>query len=97
MIGLTAVWPRWTAVQWILRFLTSVVACSVSWRLGHGAPALQCVEWSLALMANSAALRLRDVEKAAKAERRAIWTNYVPAPTNQTKLSDNYTGKVCWG
>ncbi|EFJ43941.1 hypothetical protein VOLCADRAFT_95870 [Volvox carteri f. nagariensis] len=54
----------------------------------------KCVEWSLGLMPSSAALRLRDVEKAAKAERKAIWTNYVPAPTNQTKLSDNFTGKV---
>ncbi|GLI65134.1 hypothetical protein VaNZ11_008590 [Volvox africanus] len=54
----------------------------------------KCVEWSLGLMASSVALRLRDVEKAAKAERKAIWTNYVPAPTNQTKLSDNFTGKV---
>ncbi len=45
-------------------------------------------------MASSAALRLRDVEKAAKAERKNIWTGYVPAPTNQTKLSDNFSGKV---
>ncbi len=34
-------------------------------------------------MSQSAALKLRDVEKAAKAERKAIWTNYVPQPTNQ--------------
>ncbi|KAG2441222.1 hypothetical protein HYH02_010066 [Chlamydomonas schloesseri] len=54
----------------------------------------KCVEWSLNLLPNPAALKLRDVEKAAKAERKAIWTGYVPAPTNQTKLSDNFTGKV---
>ncbi|KAG2491495.1 hypothetical protein HYH03_010073 [Edaphochlamys debaryana] len=54
----------------------------------------KCVEWSLALMAPGAALKLRDVEKAAKAEKRAMWTGYVPAPTNQTKLSDNFSGKV---
>ncbi|KXZ48282.1 hypothetical protein GPECTOR_29g59 [Gonium pectorale] len=54
----------------------------------------KCVEWSLGLMPTSAAFKLRDVEKAAKAERRAMWTGYVPAPTNQTKLSDNFSGKV---
>ncbi|GLC57824.1 hypothetical protein PLESTB_001270800 [Pleodorina starrii] len=54
----------------------------------------KCVEWSLGLMPITAAYKLRDVEKAAKAERKAIWTGYVAAPTNQTKLSDNFTGKV---
>ncbi|GFR42157.1 hypothetical protein Agub_g3009 [Astrephomene gubernaculifera] len=54
----------------------------------------KCVEWSLALMAPSAALKLRDVEKVSKAERRGVWTGYVPAPTNQSKLSDHFTGKV---
>jgi hypothetical protein len=57
-------------------------------------PLAQCVEWSLGLMASTEALRLRDVEKGAKAEKRGVWTGYVPAPTNQNKLSDTFSGKV---
>mmetsp|Transcript_6774 Transcript_6774/g.14968 ORF Transcript_6774/g.14968 Transcript_6774/m.14968 type:complete len:971 (+) Transcript_6774:79-2991(+) len=51
------------------------------------------MEFSVNMM-TSGSQRLRDLERAAKQERRAIWTNYVPAPTNQTKLSMNFNGKV---
>ncbi|KAF5838613.1 hypothetical protein DUNSADRAFT_2521 [Dunaliella salina] len=53
----------------------------------------KCAEWSLNLM-TSGAQRLRDLEKAAKQQRVGMWVNYVPPPTNQTKLSDSFTGKV---
>ncbi|KAL6757416.1 hypothetical protein V8C86DRAFT_2625605 [Haematococcus lacustris] len=53
----------------------------------------KCVEWSLGLM-TSGSNRLRDLEKAAKAERRGMWTNWVPPVTNQNKLSDTFHGKV---
>ncbi|MEW5318556.1 MAG: hypothetical protein WDW38_009770 [Sanguina aurantia] len=50
------------------------------------------VEWSANLMVNG--MKLREIEKVAKAEKRALWTNYVPTATGQTKLSDAFTGKV---
>jgi hypothetical protein len=31
----------------------------------------------------SGAQRLRELERTAKQEKKGIWTNYVPAPTNQ--------------
>lgn len=38
--------------------------------------------------------KLRDLERAAKQSKVAMWTNYVPQVSNQGKLSDTYTGKV---
>lgn len=52
----------------------------------------QVVEWSANLMVNG--MKLREIEKVAKSEKRALWTNYVPVATGQTKLSDTFTGKV---
>lgn len=40
------------------------------------------------------AMRLREMERAAKQAKRGIWTNYVPVNTGQTKLSDSFLGKV---
>lgn len=35
----------------------------------------------------SGSQRLRDLERVAKGEKRAIWTNYVPPPTTQVRLA----------
>lgn len=53
----------------------------------------KAVEWSLNMMTNGA-MRLREMERAAKQAKRGIWTNYVPVNTGQTKLSDSFLGKV---
>lgn len=44
------------------------------------------MEWSLGMMV-SGSQRLRDLERVAKGEKRAIWTNYVPPPTTQVRLA----------
>ena len=54
---------------------------------------LQCVEWSLSMMTNGA-MRLRSIEREAKQAKKAMWANYVPQNTGQTKLSDTFVGKV---
>lgn len=59
----------------------------------HGAVLLQGVEWSLNMMTNGA-MRLREMERQAKQQKRGIWVNYVPQNTGQTKLSDQFVGKV---
>jgi staphylococcal nuclease domain-containing protein 1 len=56
-------------------------------------PASQCVEWSLQMM-TVGALRLREMERAAKQAKRGIWHSYVPVATGQTKLSDSFVGRV---
>jgi len=53
----------------------------------------KCVEWSLSMMTNGA-MRLRSIEREAKQARKAMWANYVPQNTGQTKLSDTFVGKV---
>ncbi len=53
----------------------------------------KAVEWSLNMMTNGA-MRLRELERQAKQARRGIWVNYVPQNTGQTKLSNQYQGKV---
>lgn len=40
------------------------------------------------------AMRLRELERTAKAAKTGMWVNYVPQATNQTKLSDTYTGEL---
>lgn len=45
-------------------------------------------------MMTNGAMRLRSIERDAKAGKRAIWTNYVPQATGQTKLSDTFPGRV---
>jgi hypothetical protein len=45
-------------------------------------------------MLSSGSQKLRDIERAAKQARTAIWTNYVPQASNQSKLSDTFIGKV---
>jgi staphylococcal nuclease domain-containing protein 1 len=59
----------------------------------HQAGLAKAVEWSLNLMTNGA-MRLREMERAAKQAKRGIWVNYVPQNTGQTKLSDTFLGKV---
>lgn len=53
----------------------------------------QCVEWSLQMM-TVGAMRLREMERAAKAAKRGVWHSYVPVATGQTKLSDSFVGRV---
>lgn len=53
----------------------------------------KAVEWSLNMMTNGA-MRLREMERQAKQQKRGIWVNYVPQNTGQTKLSDSFLGKV---
>lgn len=53
----------------------------------------KCVEWSLQMM-TVGALRLREMERAAKQAKRGIWHSYVPVATGQTKLSDSFVGRV---
>ncbi|GAX85627.1 hypothetical protein CEUSTIGMA_g13042.t1 [Chlamydomonas eustigma] len=45
-------------------------------------------------MISSGGQKLRDLERAAKLQKAAIWTHYVPAPSNQGKLSDVFVGKI---
>jgi hypothetical protein len=56
---------------------------------------LQVMEFSVNMI-SSGGQKLRDLERAAKLQKSAIWTNYVPAPSNQGKLSDTFVGKVCY-
>uniref|UniRef100_A0A061S7B9 Staphylococcal nuclease domain-containing protein 1 n=1 Tax=Tetraselmis sp. GSL018 TaxID=582737 RepID=A0A061S7B9_9CHLO len=51
------------------------------------------VDWSLAMM-TTGATRLREGERAAKQARAAIWHDYVPPPTANTKVAGEYKGKV---
>ena len=37
--------------------------------------------------------KVRELERAAKLAKVGQWANYVAAPSNQTKLSDNFSGK----
>lgn len=53
----------------------------------------KAVEWSLNMM-TTGAMRLREMERQAKQQKRGIWVNYVPQNTGQTKLSDSFLGKV---
>ena len=53
----------------------------------------QVMEFSVNML-SSGSQKMRDIERSAKQQKLAIWTNYVPAPTSQGKLSDSYTGKV---
>ncbi len=45
-------------------------------------------------MISSGGQKLRDLERAAKQAKVAMWQNYVPAATNSSKLSDTFVGKV---
>jgi staphylococcal nuclease domain-containing protein 1 len=45
-------------------------------------------------MMTNGAMRLRSIEREAKQARKAMWANYVPQNTGQTKLSDTFVGKV---
>lgn len=38
--------------------------------------------------------KLRELERTAKQEKKGMWSNYVPANTNSSKLNDNFNGKV---
>lgn len=53
----------------------------------------KCVEWSLQMM-TVGAMRLREMERAAKQAKRGVWHSYVPVATGQTKLSDSFVGRV---
>eukprot|EP00798_Chlamydomonas_sp_ICE-L_P007216 gene7216-323_t len=53
----------------------------------------KAVEWSLNVM-TVGANKIRELERAAKQAKVGQWLNFVAAPTNQTKLSDQYVGKV---
>jgi len=51
------------------------------------------VEWSLAMM-TSGVQELHALEKAAKEEKKNIWTNYVPTPSNSDKLTERFRGTI---
>ena len=37
---------------------------------------------------------MRELERTAKQEHKGQWANYVPPPTNSSKLSDIFSGRV---
>jgi staphylococcal nuclease domain-containing protein 1 len=50
------------------------------------------VEWGLNMMPDGE--KLRSAERAAKAGKVGQWKNWVPPPSNQTKLSGKFSGHV---
>ncbi|KAG1657494.1 hypothetical protein FOA52_008370 [Chlamydomonas sp. UWO 241] len=45
-------------------------------------------------MVSGGGQKLRDLERAAKLEKRALWTNYVPQASNSAKATDAFKGTV---